>query len=181
MPPHMVRLATTKDAPLIAAIHIDSWKHAFPGVMRADWLAQQTPDAVAGEWRTTLGQAPGSVHVAEDSSARIVGFICSGCTPPPGVAGYDGEIFSIHIRSDAKRLGHGRRLMSAAFQRLGSLHCRNVMLWTLEHNHVAGDFYQDLGGRVVARSRKDFAGRLQPVVAYGWDSLSLGRTQFPCP
>ena len=171
MTSHTVRLATAQDAPLIAAIHMDSWKSAFEGFMRAEWLAQQTLEAVAAEWRATLGKEPESVHVAEDAGAGIVGFICSGCSPPPSVPGYDSEIFSIHIRPDAKRQGHGRRLMTAAFHRLASLECRNAMLWTLEQNRIARDFYENLGGAVVERSLKEFAGRPQPVVAYAWDHL----------
>lgn len=168
-----VRLATTRDAPLIAAIHINSWTNSFEGFMRAGWLAQKTPDSVGAEWLTTLREEPESVHLAQDSSARVVGFICSGHASPPPLAEYDSEILSIHISSDAKRMGHGRRLMAAAFQRLASLSCRKVMLWTLEQNSVARDFYQNLGGKVIGTSRKEFSGELQPVIAYGWDSLRL--------
>jgi ribosomal protein S18 acetylase RimI-like enzyme len=173
MTPSTVRLATTNDAPVIAAIHINSWKNSFEGFMRADWLAQKTHDAVAAEWLTTLRNEPESVHLAQDSSARVVGFICSGRAVPPTAPGYDSEILSIHISPEAKRVGHGRRLMAAAFERLASLQRRNVMLWTLEHNSVARDFYQNLGGKVVGGSHKEFAGELQPVVAYGWDSLRI--------
>lgn len=169
-----VRLATTADAHAIATIHIRSWASSFEGCMRAEWLAEKTQDVVVAEWLNTLRGDPACVYVAVDSPSYVVGFICSGRTGPSTLPGYDSEILSIHVSPTAKRAGHGRRLMDAAFKRLASLGSRNVMLWTLEANRTARDFYERLGGHVKGAAMKEFAGVSQPVIAYGWNSLSFG-------
>ena len=81
-----------------------------------------------------MREYPGNLLVVEDNVTGIRGFSCSGRTANPEFAGFDIEVFGIHVAPEAKRRGYDHQLMAASFKRLELLGCKNVVLWTLEMN-----------------------------------------------
>jgi ribosomal protein S18 acetylase RimI-like enzyme len=169
-----VRPARPEDARRVAEIHLASWQTAFRGLMPDDFLDKQTVEECETGWAKTIEEVPGKLLVAVRPDSGILGFVCQGpVAGPPRVAGYQAQIFGLHVSPEAKRQGIGLQLMRAAFARLSSLRCRNAYVLTLEGNEPARRFYEKLGGREVARGLVGFGGRDLVEVAYGWERLEL--------
>jgi len=167
----IIRQAQPIDAQKIAEIHVASWQTAFCGIMPDNFLEQQETETRKIGWLKNMVEYPGNLSVIEDN-AKIVGFVCNGLTESKQL-GFDGQVFGIHVDPTAKRRGYGYQLMLASFNRLQSLGCKNAFLWTLEKNIPARNFYEKLGGKIVAQELKDFGGRELIEIAYGWDRLDL--------
>ena len=142
--------------------------------MPDDFLDRQNVEERETGWAKTIKEAPGNLLVAVRPDSGILGFVCHGrVTGTPRVAGYQAQIFGLHVCPEGKRQGVGLQLMRAAFVRLSSLPCRNAYVLTLEGNEPARRFYEKLGGREVARGLVSFGGRDLVEVAYGWERLEL--------
>jgi ribosomal protein S18 acetylase RimI-like enzyme len=169
----VVRQALPADAHRIAEIHTASWQTAFRGIMLDSCLDELNVEERRVGWLKNMREYPGNLLVIEDNVSGIRGFSCSGRTANPERAGFDSEVFGLHVAPEAKRCGYGRQLMAASFKRLGLLGCKNAVLWTLEMNVPAKLFYEKLGGKAVDRKLLVFGGKELVEVAYSWDRLVL--------
>jgi ribosomal protein S18 acetylase RimI-like enzyme len=165
----VVRPAEIDDAAAIAAVHVDSWRTTYRGLLPPDFLASLDAVAYEQRWRRTLQDGSGQVYVAEDRR-RIVGF-ASGGEERAGEDGYSGELYAIYILEAAQGRGHGRRLVQAVVQGLREMELPNMIVWVLRDNHNARHFYERLGGVYVRGQPITIGSALLQEVSYGWKSL----------
>ena len=108
-----VRLAWTDDAPAIADIQVGAWQASYAGPAEA----LPSRDQVAEAWRRSLhapGDARNRVLVALDRST-VRGFVvCQPAADPDCDPLIDAELSEIAVHPDARRQGHGSRLLQAA-------------------------------------------------------------------
>jgi ribosomal protein S18 acetylase RimI-like enzyme len=165
----VVRPAETKDAGAIAAVHVETWRTAYRGLLPDDFLASLDETVYTERWARTLGDATGRVYVAEDAR-RIVGF-ASGGRERAGEDGFAGELYAIYVLREAQGRGHGRRLVQAVAGGIREMGIQDMIVWVLRDNRPARRFYERLGGVYLRAQPISIGSTLLQEVSYGWKSL----------
>lgn len=160
----MIRPAHAGDERHLAVAHITSWQHAYREQFPAEFLESLDLDRRAEWFETQIARGAGLL-VAEDSG-KPVGFSLIGDSGDDGW----GELLAIYVHPDWWGAGHGHELMIASERELTSLGFDRAMLWVLESNQRARDFYErhgwalakpirleDIGGRQVTELRYERA------------------------
>lgn len=175
------RTGAAADASRIAALHAESWRSAYAGIMPVGYLDGPLHEELADLWMTRLSTAPpaASAHspapfllVALDHAARIRGFAYL-------VPQSDGRVLldNLHVDPALTGTGIGWRLLLRAFD-WAALACpgRPVYLEVLRDNTRATAFYLRQGGRPTGEHTEMFpAGFALPVVEYTWCATEAAR------
>jgi ribosomal protein S18 acetylase RimI-like enzyme len=134
----VIRPATPEDAEAVAAVHIETWRVAYAGILPREELERFSAERVAR--RTELHRrAPPIVAEVE---GEIVGFVSVG---PAADDDADGELYAIYVLPERWGAGIGRALIQAGERRLRELGHREAVLWVLEDNPRAQRFYETAG------------------------------------
>jgi ribosomal protein S18 acetylase RimI-like enzyme len=144
-----VRRAEPSDAVGLAEAHIVTWQHAYRGIFPDAFLDGLDMGRRVEWFRSNIDQ--GSVILVADGADRpVIGFCSVG--PARSEEGW-GEVYSIYVHPEVWGEGHGHALLLAGEEALSDLGYRHALLWVLEHNRRARDFYERhgwaLGGRFV--------------------------------
>jgi ribosomal protein S18 acetylase RimI-like enzyme len=170
-----IRTATTADADAIAALHTESWRATYPGMMPAAFLDGPVVDDHHRLWAMRVApegtDAGGRPYVAvADDAGEIVGFECLIDEAPHEVL-----LDNLHVRPGRTGSGIGRSLLSHAFAWVAADRpgCR-ISLWVLADNAGAIQFYERHGGLRERRRLERFeAGFEVETVEYVWPAESL--------
>jgi ribosomal protein S18 acetylase RimI-like enzyme len=109
-----VRVARVSDAPAVGLVQAVVWRETYAALVPAEVLDQFEPRPFANAWRDSLSNAPSPDHVLLVACAgeQVVGFAAVGPSPDP-----DGtsaaELLVLAVHPDARRQGHGSRLLNA--------------------------------------------------------------------
>jgi GNAT superfamily N-acetyltransferase len=109
-----VRVARVSDAPAVGLVQAVVWREAYAGLLPDDVVAQFEPRAFTGAWRDSLMSPPSPDHVLLVACAgeQVVGFAAvAPSTDPDGEA--VAELLVIAVHPEARRQGHGSRLLNA--------------------------------------------------------------------
>jgi ribosomal protein S18 acetylase RimI-like enzyme len=172
-----VREATRADAAAIARLHLDNWRTAYRGIVPDDLLGGITAVSRFLHWDGVLADPEGAefVYVAEDAGGRLLG-IASGGPQLGDEPHYRGELYVLHVRSEAQGRGAGRALMRAVAARLAADGITTLLVWMLRENAPARRFYTALGGQFVREQPAMFEGVMLMDAGYGWlDTAPLRR------
>lgn len=167
-----IRKGAATDAEEIAALHTESWRTAYAGIMPAPYLDGPLREEHRALWRSRLGGPAGSgdcLLVAQGHDG-IDGFAY--LFPQP-----DGRVFldNLHVRPALKRSGIGSRLTRRAFAWAGADHPgREFYLEVLRDNAPARAFYKRMGG-VPGREFTETAGEdvELAVIEYSWSAAAV--------
>ncbi|MDQ6833217.1 MAG: GNAT family N-acetyltransferase [Chloroflexota bacterium] len=170
-----LREAMRVDAAAIARLHLANWRTAYRGIVPNDLLDAITVESRRQHWETVLTEPDGAefAFVAEDADGRLLG-IASGGPEIGGDPQYHGELYVLHVGSDAQGHGVGRALMRAVAERLAEDGITTLLVWMLRENHAARRFYAALGGQFIREQPALFEGVMLMDVGYGWlDTATL--------
>lgn len=143
-----LRRAVEGDAEAIAALHIRSWQCAYRGQLPdrfLDHLSNEL-DARIDFWRTHIATSQSGRHEiwVVDVDAQLRGFAALG--PARGDQNDSAsELYAIYIDPDRWRGGLGRELLSLATDRFVARGNSVAILWVLESNLRARQFYERAG------------------------------------
>jgi ribosomal protein S18 acetylase RimI-like enzyme len=170
--PLAVRAATVADAGAIAAVHRESWRTTYAGILPLDVVAAQAGRKSESAWRRRLSQAPPyeATWIAERGGEPVGIASCGDARHQ--LEGIEAEIYALYVLQDHQRRGAGRALVRACarhFVRQGQF---GFYLWVLKANR-ARLFYEAMGGVEMAE-KVERVGRLHSFgqVAYGWHDLT---------
>ncbi|HYW26668.1 MAG TPA: GNAT family N-acetyltransferase [Terriglobales bacterium] len=165
----MPRPALAADAAGIAAVHVDSWRETYPGMLPDRYLAEMDVSDYEDRWLRTI-QDPyrrSAVFVVEEES-RVVGFASCG-RERDGDERYEGELYAIYLLPWAQGRGLGRTLVAATADALAIRGMTSMVVWVLRQNAQARGFYERLGGVYLRERPLDLApGFDVPEVSYLW-------------
>ncbi|WBV44535.1 GNAT family N-acetyltransferase [Pseudoroseomonas cervicalis] len=182
MPGTSIRRASQADAAAIAAVHVATWRSAYPGLLPDSYLAALSEPRLTQFYRRLLADRGGNAAVfvavarpeSGEGAGQVVGF--SGCGRARrslvGGALAEGEIDTLYVLDDFRERGLGRRLLRAASAHLAAVGCGSAMLWVLRDNPSRW-FYQRLGGRAVGWEMTRVGGRAVAQMALVWDPIAL--------
>lgn len=141
----MIRTARVGDAATIAAIHIETWQHAYAGIMPTEFLMSLSVAKRTEQWHTALEKKVEGTLVFENEGT-VTGFASFGaCLDPDRTEVPDFELYAIYVQSSAKRQGVGRQLMEKVEADSREDGAGSISLWVLEMNKPARAFYEAQG------------------------------------
>jgi ribosomal protein S18 acetylase RimI-like enzyme len=163
-----LRAATAVDAEEIAALHTDSWRRTYRGMMSDEFLDGGALENRRRVWRERLGTHNAEqLVVVADAGGRIAGFICVYARRDERSGAY---IDNLHVAHDWQGRGLGHALMrSAAEWVCDTQPAVGVYLFVMEANAPARAFYDRLGAQNVELVMlTDPAGGSAPNCRYVW-------------
>jgi ribosomal protein S18 acetylase RimI-like enzyme len=143
-----IRPIVAGDAAIVAELHATSWRDAYRGMLRDEYL---DGDVAGDRLRTWAGQLASPVDAE-------FGFLAESTHGPAGFVFLRGRaddawgtlIDNLHVLPGLKGRGIGRRLLEAAALETARRHPRErVHLFVFEANFAARRFYAGVGGREV--------------------------------
>ena len=169
--PVTVRTARPADAAAVAAVHRESWRTTYAGILPLDVIASHAGRSNEATWRRRLAVPPatGTTFVAE-IDGRIVGF-ANGGDARHLLEGIDAEIYALYALQGAQRRGVGRALVRECarhFVRHGHF---GFYLWVLKANR-ARLFYEAMGGAEIGEKSERLGLHSFSEVAYAWHDLA---------
>jgi ribosomal protein S18 acetylase RimI-like enzyme len=164
-----IRTATKAHADRIATLHAESWRTAYRGIYRDEFLDNDVVDDRLREWRERFAEPSLQRHVVlvEDGD-DLRGFICVFGDDDPQ---WGSLIDNLHVAPKLKRGGIGTVLMREGARWL----CKHypasaVYLWVLEANTSARRFYEKLGARNAETVEMESRGGTVRSCRYVWSS-----------
>ena len=138
----------SNDAELIARMHTTSWRTAYRGILRDEYLDGGIGEERRAEWQRRF------VVLHKEA----LGFIALLDNEPVGfIFGFQNEhdcwgtlIDNLHVLPGWKGRGIGRQLMARfATELIARGDSAGVFLWVYEKNAAARGFYESIGGSMV--------------------------------
>lgn len=168
MPSHQItiRPAVAADAATIAAIHCESWRDAYAGLLDPAYLAGPVEADRRAVWadRFSNPSPTQTVLLAETVSGDAAGFVCLFRDHDPR---WGSLVDNLHVRPVLRGRSIGEQLLRAAVAPLGADEAFH--LWVFEANAGGVRFYQRLGGCVAGRAPDDMpAARGAPILRMVW-------------
>jgi len=128
-----VRIARPSDAPAVGLVQAAVWRAAYAHVLRPEVIARFEGPSFARVWRDSLSTPPSPRHVLLVGCAgeQVVGFAAVGPSVDTDADETSGEVLALGIHPDARRRGHGSRLLNAAVDTLRAKGFRSMSAWLL--------------------------------------------------
>ncbi|MEZ0542623.1 GNAT family N-acetyltransferase [Fibrella arboris] len=166
------RTAQLADAASIAQAHTQSWRLAYRGILRDDYLDGAISDERDAVWQQRLGSPAANqrVLIAEEAG-RFSGFICLFLDAEPQ---FGTLIDNLHVLPTLKGRGVGAGLMrEAARQVIPQATQPGFHLSVYEANRAAIHFYERMGGVNVGREVHETPGGGEAVsLRYAWKTAA---------
>lgn len=169
-----IREAQIEDCDAIARVCVDTWRTAYQGLIKDDYLEQMSYSRFSKSYQELLSGAMDGklLLVAVNTADQVVGFILGG-PERKGHPHYSGEIYALYVKEDCQGQGIGSGLFRSAVDWLKLRGHRSFMLWMLSGNRYHG-FYQQHGGTCLGpQVFPDFPepGDSIELIAYGWPAI----------
>jgi ribosomal protein S18 acetylase RimI-like enzyme len=128
-----VRLARETDTPAVGLVQATVWRDAYAAVLPQEVLDQFEPQAFASVWRRSLAAPPDGVYrlLVALAGDQVVGFAAIGPSQDPDASPETGELTAIAVHPQARRAGHGSRLLNAAVDTLRGAGAELMSMWVL--------------------------------------------------
>jgi ribosomal protein S18 acetylase RimI-like enzyme len=169
-----LRCAQVADEPAIARLHADSWRTAYRGILRDDFLDGTVSANRRELWRTRFSEIDreDQLILVSEQRGEIQAFACAFLDADPE---WGTLLDNLHVIPGLKGRGLGRQLLSAVAKKIRERGLHSTLhLWVYEQNMQARGFYERLGGVItacVAEAAPD--GSRVNALRYGWRELSF--------
>jgi ribosomal protein S18 acetylase RimI-like enzyme len=145
------RAIVSTDAITVADLHTASWRSAYRGMLRDEYLDGDIATERRLAWATRLERPVEANYgfIAESAEAGPVGFVFMLGRED---AAWGTLIDNLHVLPECKGRGIGRRLLeAAAIETERRYPGERIHLFVFEANLAARRFYAGVGGREVER------------------------------
>ena len=160
-----IRKAAPDDADAIALVHHEAWRGAYAGIIPHRSLNAMVGRRGARWWGNAIRRAA-NVIVAE-IGGEVVGYATLGRNRSRDLP-QQGEIYELYLKPEFQGIGLGTRLFAEARKRLAAHGLSGLVVWALEDNGLAMDFYAGKGGKDIAQGHETFEGRRLRKIAWAW-------------
>lgn len=144
--------ALAADANPIAALHADSWRRTYRGVLPDSFLDEEVAADRAALWRSRFADlaAERRLILKATRERSLLGFVCVMLDVEPA---WGARLDNLHVDARCKGEGIGYLLFQAARRWTARVGPEQQMhLWVLERNTGARAFYDRQGGTVVEKA-----------------------------
>ena len=159
------RRAESDDALAISETHRVAWRHAYAGLIPYRTLMAMVERRSYTWWQKAI-RGSTSILVLEVDKV-IAGYATLGLNRARSLP-QEGEIYELYLKPEYQGIGLGSQLFGEARRLLRSLGCKGMVVWTLEENERAVNFYIALGGVDLAEGSEIFDERPLKKLAFVW-------------
>lgn len=163
-----IRQADRGDAPRIAAVHVETWRTAYPRLLPESVLARFSVEAERAEWECILSSGTTETWVGL-IDGLLVGWAILG---PPRDEDLDPalmqELYGLYLLPRYWGRGVGWTLCETAEDRMRERGARTAVLWVHEQNQRARRFYERRSYRLETGRPKTltYGGIQAPAIRY---------------
>ena len=127
------RIARVSDTPAVGLVQAAVWRLAYAHVLPPEVVEQFKAATFARLWRDSVSAPPTPRHVLLVGCAgeQVVGFAAVGPSVDPDASETSGEVLALGVHPDARRSGHGSRLLNAAVDTLRGRGFHSASTWIL--------------------------------------------------
>ncbi|TGW14581.1 GNAT family N-acetyltransferase [bacterium NHP-B] len=165
-----IRPMTLDDAQAVVALTKICWQTHYKGLIEQSVLDDFPQDQFLEGRRSFLQAVQGRpgyyACVATLKNAQIVGFADA---RPYEKEMTVCEISALYVLPEYQGLGIGHALWVAQKNVLRNMNYKELVVWTLEGNLLAENFYKRQGGRVAERQNKLILGKPYPSIKFCFD------------
>ncbi|NYG08064.1 ribosomal protein S18 acetylase RimI-like enzyme [Phycicoccus badiiscoriae] len=142
-----VRVARESDAPAVGLVQATVWREAYAAVLPPDVLETFEPQAFTAVWRRSLAAPPQGVYrlLVACAGDQVVGFAAIGPSQDPDASPGTGDLSALGVHPQARRVGHGSRLLNAAVDTLRGAGADRLHTWVLADDEGTRAFLLDAG------------------------------------
>jgi ribosomal protein S18 acetylase RimI-like enzyme len=164
----VVRESRLCDAPLIAQVHVASWRETYHGLLPENVIAANTVEKRTALWTAILQRPPGKYHtITAWAGDAVCGFAAAGPPLSPELP-HPLELYAIYVLKAAQRRGVGPQLWAEIIGRMTAAKVPSFGLWVLRDNSIARRFYENRGGIVELERSVEEAGCTMVEIGYGF-------------
>ena len=160
-----IRNARGRDAAAIADVHQAAWTGAYSGIIPHKALTRMLARRGREWWASAIRRQAGILVI--EVGDQVVGYATIGRNRTSQIKA-DGEIYELYVLPEYQGIGLGTRLFEAAQGMLANHGLAGFVVWALEDNVNACDFYYGKGGRDIAEGTENFDGSVIKKVAFVW-------------
>ncbi len=172
MNPFVFRPATRADVEIVAALHTESWRQAYRGILPDAYLDGPIVHERASLWQARFSSSNAHRHLVllAESGETLAGFACVLLDEEPR---WGACLDNLHVLPNWRGVGLGRQLFGRAAQWVLAMEPDwGMHLWVFEANSGARRLYNALGGKVVERHPKRIMEGIEiPSLRYVWTDL----------
>lgn len=141
------RIARPNDTAAVGLVQAAVWRAAYGGVLPQEVVDEFDPASFARVWRDSLRTPPTPRHVLLVGCAgdQVVGFVAVGPSIDPDADEASGEVLALAVHPDARRSGHGSRLLNAAVDTLRGNGFSSMSIWLLARDETFRAFLRAAG------------------------------------
>lgn len=141
------RIARASDAPAVGLVQAAVWRDAYGHVLPPEVVDQFDGPSFARVWRDSLNAPPSPRHVLLVGCAgdQVVGFAAVGPSADTDATETSGEVLTLGVHPDARRNGHGSRLLNAAVDTLRGKGFDSLSTWILATDEATRAFLTAAG------------------------------------
>ena len=185
-----VRVARGSDAPAVGLVQAVVFREAYAAALAPEVLATFEPRAFANAWRATLeGERSGDgVLLVACAGEQVVGFAAVGASDDADTDAGTAELIVLGVHPDARRQGHGSRLLHAVVDTARARGRSALAAWLLASDDATRGFLTAAGmvadgahrQRVVSPDG-DTAGEVRLSALLADDSDAADAAPAPAP
>jgi ribosomal protein S18 acetylase RimI-like enzyme len=161
-----IRRAELRDADAIAAVHDAAWRGAYTGIIPHRALNRMIGRRGPRWWANAIRRS--ATVLVMEVGGEIAGYATLGRSRARQLK-QQGEIYEIYLRPEYQGIGLGSRLFQAAREMLAMHGLVGLVVWALEENSSALNFYAGAGGRDIAEGVEVFEQKALRKIAFVWD------------
>lgn len=165
----MVQRATTEQAKSLAEVQLLTWRQAYAQILPQEFLDTLDAGLFERNFQDLIAHPQMSVWGAWDGD-QALGYAVLGPKNEPERPG-DFEIRALYVRPEAQGRGVGQALLRQSLPYELEKGHRSAIVWSFTENRPARTFYASLGGKHVASSEFEIAGRRFPDEGYLFEDL----------
>jgi ribosomal protein S18 acetylase RimI-like enzyme len=141
------RIAQPSDAAAVGQVQAAVWRATYARILPQEVVARFDGSSFARVWRESLSSPPSPRHVLLVGSAgeQVVGFAAVGPSVDTDATETSGEVLALGVHPDARRSGHGSRLLNAAVDTLRGRGFHSVSTWLLADDEDTRAFLTGAG------------------------------------
>lgn len=174
-PPFSVRTALLEDSEGIGAVHTESWKTSYKGLVHQSFLdSLDLESRVAGAKRRFANAELINLVLVENETQRIAGFTTFGRCRDKNVDA-DGELYAIYLFQGDQRRGGGRLLFAATMDAARARGFTKMMVSVFEANQSSRRFYERMGGVFIGSDQIELEEHKYATSNYLWDLANGSR------
>jgi GNAT superfamily N-acetyltransferase len=167
---YILRHALASDTEAIAALHAESWRSAYRGLVPDDFLGPGLDAERLQAWRERFASLdPDRLVLVAASDDQLVGFTCVLAAAEPG---FGPLLDNLHVKPGWRGRGIGARLLHESRAWVRQIAPGQPMhLWVMEGNTAARAFYRAQGGSEGERRVNEMGGTPVTAVRCTWAAL----------